>query len=128
MDEMNNNVNPNENAENEQPVQQPEEQPTYTAPTAPPPVYTAPPAANNGQGMAIASLVLGIASLVLMCLWYLAIPCGIVGLILGIMSGKRMKTGMATAGVVLSIIGLVLSLIWIFGLGALILAGMSLSY
>lgn len=118
MDEMNNKENLNENVENEQPVEEQPVQPIQ--PPVEPPVYQPQPDANNGQGMSIASLVLGIASVVLTCLWYLAVPCGIVGLILGIMGGKKQKNGMATAGIVLSIIGLVLTLLWILGLGALI--------
>lgn len=34
------------------------------------------------------------------------IACGVVGLVMGIMSNKQQKSGMATAGVVMSCIGL----------------------
>lgn len=70
----------------------------------PPPPYQPP---QQKKGMAIASLVLGIVSLVFFCAWYLSIPCAIVGLILGIIANKKFKTGMATAGIILSIIGIV---------------------
>lgn len=66
--------------------------------------------------MAIASLVLGIISIVLALFfagfqWVGAIA-GIIGIILGAMSRKiPEKKGMATAGLVLSIIGFVLSII-----------------
>lgn len=65
---------------------------------------------NNGK--AIASLVLGIAALVLavfagMAFYgWIGTICGIVGLILGVMAKKESPSGMATAGIVLSIIGL----------------------
>ena len=65
---------------------------------------------NNGK--AIASLVLGIAGLVLsifagMAFYgWIGTICGIVGLILGIMSKKENPSTMATAGIVLSIIAL----------------------
>ena len=72
------------------------------------------------KGFAIASLVLGIVAIVSGCAWYVAIPCAIVGLILGIMANKVKKTGMATAGIVLSIIALVLAVLVIAGLGALL--------
>lgn len=65
---------------------------------------------NGGEkkGLAIASLVLGIVSVVFMCLWYIGIPCAILGLVFGILSNKAKKNGMATAGIVLSIIGFLL--------------------
>lgn len=77
------------------------------------------------KGFAIASLVLGIVAIVSGCAWYVAIPCAIVGLILGIMANKVKKTGMATAGIVLSIIALVLAVLVIAGLGALFGIGAS---
>ena len=77
------------------------------------------------KGFAIASLVLGIVAIVAGCLWYISVPCAIVGLILGIMANKVKKTGMATAGVVLSIIALVLVILLLVGLGALIGIGSS---
>lgn len=58
---------------------------------------------------AIASLVLGILSLVCIFFGYgslLGIVFGIVGLVLGINSNKEGKTGMATAGIIMSAIGL----------------------
>lgn len=72
--------------------------------------------------MAVASLVLGIVSVVFALLGPLAIYggiAGIVGVVLGALGKKRLQeagqpTGMATAGLVLSIIGTVLCLaIWI---------------
>ena len=66
--------------------------------------------------MAVASLVLGIVSLV-SCVIGLGFPvgtiCGVVGIILGYMGKKNApeNSGMATAGMVCSIIGTILSLI-----------------
>lgn len=69
-----------------------------------------------GKGLAIASMVLGIVSLVL-CLIVMYLPaliCAIVGLILGIMAKKKIKSKMATAGFVCSLIGLIISaVVWI---------------
>lgn len=71
-----------------------------------------------GKGKAIASMVLGIISLVVAWFGYgaiLAIILSIVGLILGTQAKKEipaeMPKGMATAGIVMSIIALALSVI-----------------
>lgn len=72
--------------------------------------------------MAIASLVLGIASLFfgtvmqLTGIGWIGIICGIVGIVLGVIAKKHLMAagqpaGMAKAGFILSIIGLVLSCI-----------------
>lgn len=64
---------------------------------------------QKSNGKAIASLVLGIISLVCIFFGYgalLGIASGVVGLVLGINSNKEGKTGMATAGIVMSAIGL----------------------
>ena len=64
------------------------------------------------NGNAVAGLVLGILSVVLIWLpifSLLSLPSGIVGLILSVKGRKiEYKKGMATAGMVLSIIGLAL--------------------
>lgn len=61
------------------------------------------------NGLAVASLVLGIVSIVFsFFLQWLGLIIGIVGIILGVMAKKKNPTGMATAGLVLSIIGTVL--------------------
>lgn len=93
----------------QQPVQpqQPMPQPTGSIP---------------GRGLGIASMVLGIISLVFFCTIYLPIPCAIVGIILGIVGRNQAKasgapTGMATAGIICSSISLGLALITII-LGA----------
>lgn len=87
---------------------------TYT-PVEPTPAYTydtnsyTAPAENPGNGLSIASLILGIAGIVC-CIP----PCSIVGLILGIVAkNKGSKSGMATAGIVLGAIGCALTVIFI---------------
>ncbi len=73
---------------------------------------------DNYNNKAIASLVLGIVSLVSVCFIYISligIACGVIGLIFGIQIRKAGQlegfkpSGVATAGFVLSIIGLGLS-------------------
>lgn len=77
---------------------------------------------NNGKGMSIAALVLGIVACAFFWWPYVNIVTliiGVVGLILAIMGSKKAKaagapTSLATAGLVLSIIGIVLSAIGFF--------------
>ena len=65
--------------------------------------------------MGVASLVLGIISVVLAVLFsgfgWLAALLGLVGIILGSVARKQGQGGVATAGFVLSIIGLILGLL-----------------
>lgn len=80
--------------------------------------------------MAVASLVLGILSLVFMWIPYiniLAIILAIVGIVLGALGMKQLKaagkpSGMATAGMVMSIIGLAISVIYVIACGNLMCA------
>jgi hypothetical protein len=77
--------------------------------------------------MAIAALVLGIVSLVLVCVWYLSFPCSILAIIFGNIGRKKARAGasgggMATAGLVCGVIALGL-LILIIGL---VCAGISI--
>ena len=94
-----------------QPVQ-PQYQPVQPIPVAP---VTVP-----GKGQGVASMVLGIISLVLFCIWYIALPCAIISLILGAVGSSNakkagMKNGMATAGIVMSCIALGLALLAVAG-------------
>ncbi len=80
---------------------QPAQQYNYQQPAQQPAYVPAVPVKKEGKGLAIASLICGIASFVLCCGWFTSIP----GLILGIVSKKKgYKGGMATAGVVLNAI------------------------
>jgi len=65
---------------------------------------------NKANGIAVASLVLGIVSIVFSWIWFLALPAGIVAIVLGVKARKLggPKAGMATAGLVMGIIGTVL--------------------
>lgn len=78
-----------------------------------PPTQEAP---KNKKGLCIASLVLGIVSLVLFCIWYLSIPCGILAIIFGVLGIKSMNKGMAVAGLVTGAIGLLVSMIVVISL------------
>lgn len=58
------------------------------------------------ENTAIASLVLGIVSLVFVLLWVIALPTAIIGLILGFYGRDSKGHGMAVAGIVCSLISL----------------------
>lgn len=95
---------------------QPQYQPVQPQYQPQPPVAPTVP----GKGMGVASMVLGIISLVLFCIWYIALPCAIISLILGAVGSSNakkagMKNGMATAGIVMSCIALGLALLAVAG-------------
>ena len=76
---------------------------------------------NNGKGLSVAGLVLGICALVIGLIINSAVGlvCGIVGIILSVMGRKKAKlagapTGMATAGLVLGICQIVAAAIQFF--------------
>lgn len=120
---LNSEENTNPQAQPVQPEVQPPQQPQYQA-QAP---QSQPNAPVPGKGLGIASMVLGIVSLALFCFLYIAIPCAVVGIILGIVGYNQAKKvnapkGMATAGIVCSaialgilVIALILTLIGVIG-------------
>lgn len=79
--------------------------------------------ANEKKGFSIAALVLGIIALVLCCIWYVSIPCGIIALILGIIGLKSSKRGMSIAGIITGVIGMILSIVLVI---AIVMLGVSI--
>lgn len=67
------------------------------------------------NGLTIASLVLGIVSLVLWCAWFISIPCSILALIFGILGIKKPGKGMAIAGIITAAIALAIWILIFFG-------------
>lgn len=67
------------------------------------------------NGFNIASLVLGIVSIVLWCMWFISIPCSILALIFGILGIKKQGKGMAIAGIITGAISLVIWVVLFFG-------------
>ena len=63
------------------------------------------------KGFNITSMILGIVSVVLFCLWYVSLPCSIIAIIFSIAGRKDAGRGMGIAGLVLGIIALVLRLV-----------------
>lgn len=91
----------------------PMQQPGYGTGMQPYGVTGAPETVSDG--LAIASMVLGIIS-ILACVWfYIAIPCAIVGLVLGcVYRVKGGRNGMSVAGIACSGSGLALALLIVF--------------
>lgn len=77
----------------------------------PPPPEQAPQTQpERGNGVAVASLVLGITGMLAWLIPFIGLPINLTGLILGMFGWKSSSRDMATAGMVLSSIGLVLSI------------------
>lgn len=72
---------------------------------------------NGGKGFSIASLVLGIVSVVFCYNWFVTIVCGALAIIFGINGKQKNGKGMAKAGIILGIVGISL---WLF---VVVLAG-----
>ncbi len=87
--------------------------------------YNQPPQHSESAGCGIASMVLGILALCLSCLYYISIPCAIIGVILGAVGIKRHAgRGMAIAGLICSIVSLVPAII-IISAGASVMSSLS---
>ncbi len=67
---------------------------------------------KQGVGFAIASLVLGICSLLCCCLWYVSLACGALAVAFAIINKKHAgeMNGMALAGLVCGIVGAVIGI------------------
>lgn len=80
-----------------------------------------------GNGLAIAALVLGVASLALFCVWYVALPGAILAIIFGTIGRSKARAGasgggMATAGLICGVISIGLAIVMI----GLLCAGISI--
>lgn len=71
------------------------------------------------KGLSIASMILGIVSVVLCCVWYISVPCSVLAIIFGIIGKKKGGRGMAIAGLVLGIIALALYVLAILGVASI---------
>ena len=80
---------------------------------------------NNKNVMHIASLVLGIISIITAMFWYIALPTGIIAIIFGVKSAKKIGSKIGKAGMITGIIGLsIFAFIYIALTFILILANM----
>ncbi len=82
--------------------------PPSMPPAMPPagPPMGAPYGSSPSKGKAIAALVLGIVSIALCLYWFIAIPAGIVAVVLGVLSRKQgIASGMSLAGIITGALG-----------------------
>lgn len=70
---------------------------------------------SENQGLAIASLVLGILAIITSVVWYISIVLGTLAIIFGAVSVKKQGRKKAIAGIITGSVGVVLSLliVWI---------------
>lgn len=66
---------------------------------------------HNGAGLAIASLVLGIVTIVMSMVWFVSILTGILAIIFGALSVKSSSRGKALAGIITGAFGLLITLV-----------------
>ena len=71
---------------------------------------------KNKSGMPVASLVLGIISILTALFWYITLPTGILAIIFGAKSAKKMGSKLGKTGLILGIVGLSLFLFIYIGL------------
>ena len=71
------------------------------------------------SGLSVASLTLGIISIVSFGFWYTAVPAGILGLIFGNKSVKKFESKIGKAGIITAIVGL--SLFTLYYVAALLI-------
>ena len=80
---------------------------------------------KNKSGMPVASLALGIISILTDLFWYITLPTGILAIVLGAKSAKKTGSKLGKAGLITGIIGLSLFAFIYIGLTMiLILANM----
>ena len=83
----------------------------------PPPVHYQTGSPQQSQGVAIASLICGLVSILTFCMWFLSVPLGIIAVVLGVLArgkaarGEAGGAGLAKAGLICGSIGIVLSLL-----------------
>ena len=79
----------------------------------------------NKSSLPVASLVLGIISIVTALFWYITLPTGIIAIVFGVKSIKRFGSKLGKAGLITGIVGLSLFLfIYISFAAILILANL----
>lgn len=76
---------------------------------------------KNKSGMPVASLTLGIVSIVLSTFWYISLPAGILAIVFGAKSIKKMGSKLGKVGMILGIIGLSILLLIYVSITAIIL-------
>lgn len=75
----------------------------------------------NKSTMHVASLELGIISIVFALFWYISIPASIIAIIFGVKSARKTGTKVGKAGMITGIVGLSLTAFMYIGLAGIIL-------
>ena len=70
---------------------------------------------DDKKGLCIASMVLGIISIVLFCIWYISVPCSILAIIFGILGMNSSFKGMAIAGIITGALGILFTIVIFVG-------------
>jgi len=85
----------------------------YTTPYNSGPYNPGPGGAPDKKPLSITSMALGIASVVLSLVWFLAIPLGIAAIVLAVLGKKKERNakGFWLTGLITGIVGIVLSLL-----------------
>lgn len=65
---------------------------------------------KKNSGMPVAALVLGIISILSCWFWYITLPTGILAIVFGAKSAKKLGSKMGKAGLITGIVGLSLFL------------------
>lgn len=88
-----------------------------TTPPPPPPPDGIAPKANNGK--ALASMIVGIVSVLACLCWFIVLPGGIVAVVLGLIArseiarGKGSNGGMALTGIITGAVAILIGLGWV---------------
>ena len=73
------------------------------------------------SSMSVASLVLGIISIVLCFFWYISIPAGILAIIFGVKTTRKLGSKLGKAGLITGIVGISLFTFIYFSLLSILL-------
>ena len=73
------------------------------------------------SGMPVASLTLGIVSIVTALFWYITLPTGVLAIIFGAISAKKLGSKLGKAGLITGIVGLAMFAFIYIGLTILII-------
>ena len=73
------------------------------------------------SGMPVASLTLGIVSIVTAMFWYITLPTGVLAIIFGAISAKKLGSKLGKAGLITGIVGLAMFAFIYIGLTILII-------
>ena len=71
---------------------------------------------KNKSGMPVAALVLGIISIVFASFWYISLPTGILAIVFGVKSSRKLGSKLGKAGLITGIIGVTLCVFLYFSM------------